>query len=60
MAIAAVPSMQHLDLPPKTSPRLKKAGATGEAAGKVALHEVEDKIFEEIKELGLETPIKDI
>ena len=60
MAIAAVPSMQHLDLPPKTSSKLKKAGATGEAAGKVALQEVEDKIFGEIKELGLETPIKDI
>ena len=56
MAIAAVPSMQHLELPPKTTSKPKEA----DPAEKVQLQEVEDKIFEEIKELGLETPIKDI
>ena len=48
--------MQHLELPPKTTSKPKEA----DPAEKVQLQEVEDKIFEEIKELGLETPIKDI
>ena len=60
MAIPAVPSMQHLELPLKTSPKPKEADSAAEAAEKLAIQEVEDKIFEEIKELGLETPIKDI
>ena len=52
MAIAAVPSGPHLELPLKTSPKPKETETTGEVAGKVALQEVEAKIFEEIKELG--------
>ena len=56
MAIQKVPSVQHLELPLKTSLKSKEA----DTAEKVALQVVEDKIFEEIKELGLETPIKDI
>ena len=60
MAIAAVPSLPNLELPLKTSLKPKETETTGEAAGKVGLHAVEDRIFAEIKELGLETPMKDI
>ena len=60
MAIAAVPSMSHLDLPLKTAPKPKQTETTAEAGKAAALQELEDRIFEEIKELGLEAPMKDI
>ena len=41
MAVHKVPSMQHLELPLKTSLKSKEA----DTIEKVALQEVEDKIF---------------